>query len=236
MAEIALTADLALQLRDGCALARVAALSRHEALLAALRAIEGQLARSSNLGDWVALAIERVEGAREDLDDLFLDYRAFADVLRLEPESRLPHAAFKRALRDRGFAFAQAERGRLLCHGVRLRVWAAQVPIARAPVDLSAFLAACCQRDHGARVRSTELHRSYCAWAGANGAQVLSQRRFGEALRTAGFDRYTSNGVFWRGLTLLAPAPPADTELPSNRKSAAKSGAKRAQSPGLPGL
>jgi putative DNA primase/helicase len=68
---------------------------------------------------------------------------------------------------------------------------------------LAAFLADCCLTggpDY--RCRATPLYAAYCAWAKSAGERELSQRRFGIAITERGYERFTNDGTWYRGVSL----------------------------------
>jgi putative DNA primase/helicase len=71
---------------------------------------------------------------------------------------------------------------------------------------LGGFLAECCLIHHDHRCRAGELYRRFLGWCETNneakGSEVPSQRKVGEALTERGFERYTNNGTWYRGLAL----------------------------------
>lgn len=69
--------------------------------------------------------------------------------------------------------------------------------------SLAGFLNEVCELEEYGTVRASDLLKTYREWSGD---KRLSQRRFGEMLSERGFERFTSNGVWYRGLNL--PAEP----------------------------
>jgi putative DNA primase/helicase len=67
---------------------------------------------------------------------------------------------------------------------------------------LAAFLADCCLTGPNYSARATPLYEGYCRWAKSNNERELSQRRFGDAMTERGYDRYTSDGTWYRGVAL----------------------------------
>src|SRR5262249_32886026 len=77
-----------------------------------------------------------------------------------------------------------------------------------------AFVACFCAAYRGSRAvlkqhlseykaKSTDLYDTYKRWCEGNGEHAdLSQRAFGSALLAKGYERYTSNGTWYRGLGL----------------------------------
>jgi putative DNA primase/helicase len=64
------------------------------------------------------------------------------------------------------------------------------------------------------RCKASALYGAYKRWAEALGLQVMSSKAFGDAMTMRGAVRYTSNGVWYRG---LAPRPADSTEGSSFR-------------------
>jgi putative DNA primase/helicase len=67
---------------------------------------------------------------------------------------------------------------------------------------LAAFLADCCLTGPDYRSRATPLYEAYTRWAKSAGEHEVSQRRFGDAMTERGYDRYTNDGTWYRGVTL----------------------------------
>jgi len=67
---------------------------------------------------------------------------------------------------------------------------------------LAEFVAANCLVQPGLRVRAADIYSHYRRYCEASGEQVISQRRFGASLAERGFERVTSNGVWYLGLGL----------------------------------
>jgi putative DNA primase/helicase len=67
---------------------------------------------------------------------------------------------------------------------------------------VQAFLTECCIRGHGLAAKAGQLYEAFQTWAAAAGENVLSLRRFGEAMTERGFERKTSNGVKYLGIGL----------------------------------
>ena len=74
----------------------------------------------------------------------------------------------------------------------------------RAEMDvLGQFISECCLEESGYMVRARDMYNAYKDWCESNGEPVeLSQHAFGSTLLAKGFPRYTSNGVWYRGLGL----------------------------------
>jgi putative DNA primase/helicase len=52
------------------------------------------------------------------------------------------------------------------------------------------------------RVRASDLYAAFKGWCEATGERCLSQTTFGEAVNRGGFQRYTNNGTWYRGIML----------------------------------
>ena len=76
----------------------------------------------------------------------------------------------------------------------------------RAEMDvLGQFITECCLVGPQYKARSTDLYDAYRSWCEGNGEQAdLSQQTFGSALLAKGYQSYRSNGIWYRGLGLLA--------------------------------
>lgn len=76
----------------------------------------------------------------------------------------------------------------------------------RADMDtLAAFLNECCTINPTAKVRATALYAEYTNWCGRTGERAASQILFGQRLTERNFERFTSNGVWYRGIDLFPP-------------------------------
>jgi putative DNA primase/helicase len=68
------------------------------------------------------------------------------------------------------------------------------------------FIADMCDLHPELRCRAGQLYTAFVGWGDCVGEKqavaAKSQRAFGEALRAKGFERYTSNGTWYRGLQL----------------------------------
>jgi putative DNA primase/helicase len=70
---------------------------------------------------------------------------------------------------------------------------------------LATFIVERCEVNSYFNVRASALYSEYAKWADNAGEYVLPQRRFGLALAERGFERYTSNGTWYRGIGLTDP-------------------------------
>lgn len=68
---------------------------------------------------------------------------------------------------------------------------------------IGAFVEECCRTDPNERERAGVLYKCYRDWCEQNGEKSVNQTRFGKALSERGFDRETSNGVWYRGIALI---------------------------------
>lgn len=75
---------------------------------------------------------------------------------------------------------------------------------------LGRFLRDCTADKAGARVKSSELFATFTAWARASGAGEWTVQGFAKAMEDRGYERKTSNGVWW--LDIEATADMADIE------------------------
>lgn len=75
----------------------------------------------------------------------------------------------------------------------------------KAQIDMvGRFIEACCITGNPTqvKVKASRLYAAYKAWCGED---TLIQRAFGVCLTARGFQRYTNNGSWWRGIGLPAP-------------------------------
>jgi putative DNA primase/helicase len=78
------------------------------------------------------------------------------------------------------------------------------------------FVEECCERPPtGAdwRVRSSALYGAYRQWCDGAGERAKPTQKFGPEMERLGFEKATSNGIFYRGLRLLAEGPEGPEEL-----------------------
>jgi putative DNA primase/helicase len=74
----------------------------------------------------------------------------------------------------------------------------------RADLDVvGQFLQECCVAGQHARVKASHLYDAYRKWCDASGEMPMVQRNFGLRLSERGFQRYTNNGSWWRGLGVM---------------------------------
>ena len=72
--------------------------------------------------------------------------------------------------------------------------------------DVGRFLADCCEvggDPKTVRVRSSELHQMYTAWAKQAGGSEIGLKRMKVELENKGFEQVTSNGVWWTRIRAL---------------------------------
>ncbi len=71
---------------------------------------------------------------------------------------------------------------------------------------LATFLADCCEVGPQFKVKSADLYDAYCRWCAGHNETTKSERKFGSAMTERGeFERYTSNGTWYRGVGLREP-------------------------------
>jgi putative DNA primase/helicase len=70
---------------------------------------------------------------------------------------------------------------------------------------LAQFLCESCLVGPDYRVKASDLYTRHRTWCEAAGERPPSQIRFGESLIAKGFERYTNNGTWYRGLALRQP-------------------------------
>lgn len=64
------------------------------------------------------------------------------------------------------------------------------------------FIGECVADSPGDRVRSSDMHAIFCAWAKASAAREWSQKGLAAALKQHGFKAMHSNGMWWLGVKL----------------------------------
>jgi putative DNA primase/helicase len=67
---------------------------------------------------------------------------------------------------------------------------------------LGAFIADCCIIAPTAKASAKAVYCTYKLWAERAGEFVMNQTRFGTALTERGYEKYTNNGVWYRGIGL----------------------------------
>ena len=65
---------------------------------------------------------------------------------------------------------------------------------------IGAFIDECCVVNSNCKAKSGELYKAYGTWCDEAKEFRHSQRRFGEVLTGRGFERFTSNGTWYRGI------------------------------------
>jgi putative DNA primase/helicase len=77
----------------------------------------------------------------------------------------------------------------------------------RAEMDvLEAFIGECCTEEKHTKAKAGDLYRAYCEWCERSGERAETQRSFGMRLTERGLERYTNNGMWYRGIGLLVPS------------------------------
>jgi len=80
---------------------------------------------------------------------------------------------------------------------------------------LAAWLGECCIVGKRYEAKAADLYASYCQWCEQSHEYPEKQRKFGMCLTERGFERFTSNGVRWRGIGLLSfPTEPTEPTEP----------------------
>jgi P4 family phage/plasmid primase-like protien len=74
---------------------------------------------------------------------------------------------------------------------------------------LSEFIKEECVVADSLSAKATPLYERYRQWAGSD---AINQRTFGKAMSERGFERYQSNGTWYRGIGLCAPAKADDDD------------------------
>lgn len=69
---------------------------------------------------------------------------------------------------------------------------------------LAAWMQDCCVVKKHCETKASDLYANYCAWCEQSGEFAGKQRKFGMQLKERGFESFTSNGSWWRGIGLLA--------------------------------
>jgi putative DNA primase/helicase len=67
---------------------------------------------------------------------------------------------------------------------------------------IGAFVAEWCVEGKAFAARASSVYAAYARWCQANGEYAVNQRRFGLAISERGIERYTNDGVWYRGLGL----------------------------------
>jgi putative DNA primase/helicase len=68
---------------------------------------------------------------------------------------------------------------------------------------LGAFILEATLEASACRVRASELYAAYVGWCQRTGEHAVTQRRFGQGMTERGFQRYTNNGPWYRGVGLI---------------------------------
>ena len=69
--------------------------------------------------------------------------------------------------------------------------------------ELGIFLEECCELGDGLQIKSSVLYRKYKEWL--DELNPPSQKAFGTAMTTKGFERVTNNGTWYKGLEMKGP-------------------------------
>ncbi len=86
---------------------------------------------------------------------------------------------------------------------------------------LAAWMTDCCIVGKRYEAKAADLYASYSRWCEQSHEYPEKQRKFGMCLTERGFERFTSNGVRWRGIGLLSfstePTEPTEPFKAKNR-------------------
>ena len=74
---------------------------------------------------------------------------------------------------------------------------------------LGQFIEECCLVGPNYRTKASALYEAYKRWCDQQGTAYDVQRQWGMALTERGFERFTNNGTWYRGLGLREHTPPA---------------------------
>lgn len=69
---------------------------------------------------------------------------------------------------------------------------------------LAGFFEDCCILGNNLKCKATQLYETYKSWCERTGERTLTQRAFGEAMTTRGFERRASNGSWYVGIGIVA--------------------------------
>lgn len=64
------------------------------------------------------------------------------------------------------------------------------------------FIAERCSIDATAEVKARDLRNAYEEWAAESGMAAINPNRFGKELAERGYERFTRNGTWYRGIRL----------------------------------
>jgi putative DNA primase/helicase len=68
---------------------------------------------------------------------------------------------------------------------------------------LGAFLAECCEVGPNKEAKASNAYAEYKEWCEQSGERFVSNRKFCMALRDKGFEAFTNNGLWFRGLAII---------------------------------
>ncbi|MBL8828579.1 MAG: hypothetical protein JNM18_16475 [Planctomycetaceae bacterium] len=69
---------------------------------------------------------------------------------------------------------------------------------------LGAFISDSCVIAPNDRAKSADLYAVYAAWCDRNGERPVTRNTFGTAMTERGFERYTNNGTWYRGIGIVS--------------------------------
>lgn len=208
--------------------APLARLSPHQLLQQVGVTIAAMGRTLDHFDDWFDRALSADPDAREDLDELFVAYRAFCDAAGVPLKDCHTFATFGRALTKRGLKSGRDGTGRPVRIGRRLRMPAELLGDGDSSLEL--FLAEVCDL-HDPELpqwtKASALHLAYCAWAERWGASKLSARALSLGLVARGIEKKVSDGVRY-GIQLreLSAPPRAPQAMPAKPSEVGKRGAK----------
>jgi hypothetical protein len=183
----------------------VLGISRHAALRAAQAAIELELKSTSPFDDWLEQCLVRGDQSdRFDQDDAFVSFFEFARLTGAGGEHRLAHSAFVSHLEASGLR-AKRVGSHVFRYGGALSDPFRRVSAPGISLDIAQFVRTCCQIGGDARQdrgKSAEIYGTYCAWARTQGREAISHQQFNKSLKSRGFRKKKSDGIWWIGLRL----------------------------------
>ena len=84
---------------------------------------------------------------------------------------------------------------------------------------LAAWLAECCVIKKHCETKASDLYSNYCDWCERSGEYVEKQRKFGMRLKERGFEQFTSNGAWWRGIGIYGTNGTNGTNFPYKQQN-----------------
>src|SRR5690606_34927267 len=68
---------------------------------------------------------------------------------------------------------------------------------------IGSFIGEKCGEGSCCCIKASELYGHYERWCKDNGEHPVSGRRFGQAMSERGYERYTNNGTWYRGIEIV---------------------------------